>query len=91
MDENNKVGEKYLSQTYNQLIINNEQVKVTEIFDMTDDDSPEIQSLHERETNQQLQFDTELDGSETGRDCKLCINLESPTSACVCIEVPPLT
>jgi len=43
----------------------NNKVKVTEIFDMTDSDSPQIQTLHERETNQQLQFDTELDASET--------------------------
>ncbi len=66
------------------------QVKVTEIFDMTDSDSPEMQTLHERETNQQLQFDTELDPSETGRNCRVCLKLdwESSTSRCVCIELP---
>ncbi|XP_037025399.1 1-acylglycerol-3-phosphate O-acyltransferase Pnpla3-like isoform X2 [Bradysia coprophila] len=42
----------------------NNKVKVTEIFDMTDSDSPEMQSLHEREINQQLQFDAELDLTE---------------------------
>lgn len=66
------------------------QVKVTEIFDMTDSDSPELQSADERETNQQLQFDTELDASETGRQCDVCINLHlgpSTSSKCVCIEL----
>lgn len=43
----------------------NNKVKVTEIFDMTDSDSPELQSLQERELNQQLQFDAELDLTET--------------------------
>lgn len=33
------------------------QVKVTEIFDVTDSDSPFVQTSHERETNMQLQFD----------------------------------
>lgn len=32
-------------------------MKVTEIFDVTDSDSPFVQSSHERENNMQLQFD----------------------------------
>lgn len=39
----------------------NNKVKVTEIFDMTDSDSPDIQTTEERETNQQLQFDTDTE------------------------------
>lgn len=39
------------------------QVKVTEIFDVTDSDSPIVQSVKEREVNQQLQFDDDWDES----------------------------
>lgn len=35
----------------------NFQVKVTEIFDVTDSDSPAVQSADERELNHQLEFD----------------------------------
>ncbi|XP_055531457.1 1-acylglycerol-3-phosphate O-acyltransferase Pnpla3-like [Wyeomyia smithii] len=35
----------------------NNEVKVTEIFDMTEDASPAIQTMQERELNQQLEFD----------------------------------
>lgn len=58
---------------------------------MTDSDSPELQTLHEREANQQLQFDTELDATETGRNCDVCLELDwdsSTSTACVCLEIP---
>ena len=60
---------------------------------MTDSDSPELQTLNERETNQQLQFDTELDASETGRNCHVCLKLkwDSSSSPCVCVELPLLS
>ncbi|GJQ86181.1 bmm [Trypoxylus dichotomus] len=46
----------------------NNKVKVTEIFDVTDSDSPAVQSAKEREINQQLQFDDDWDESTwTGR------------------------
>lgn len=56
---------------------------------MTDSDSPDIQTVHERETNQQLQFDTDWDASETGRNCHVCLkfNWEPSTSQCVCVEL----
>ncbi|KAI4463341.1 calcium-independent phospholipase a2 ipla2 -related [Holotrichia oblita] len=38
-------------------------VKVTEIFDVTDSDSPIVQSAKEREINQQLQFDDDWNES----------------------------
>lgn len=38
-------------------------MKVTEIFDVTDSDSPIVQSVKEREVNQQLQFDDDWDES----------------------------
>nr|ARI45076.1 adipose triglyceride lipase brummer [Leptinotarsa decemlineata] len=41
----------------------NNKVKVTEIFDVTDSDSPIVQTSHERDTNQQLEFDEEWDES----------------------------
>lgn len=52
---------------------------------MTDSDSPAVQSLGERETNQQLQFDTDWDVvPPTGINCHGCFKLESSTSRCVC-------
>lgn len=42
----------------------NNQVKVTEIFDVTDSDSPLVQTEHEREMNENLEFDDEW--SESG-------------------------
>lgn len=65
------------------------QVKVTEIFDMTDSDSPVMQTFGEREANQQLQFDSEWDvvpPVATGSNCHGCLKLdwESSTSRCVC-------
>ncbi|KRT85813.1 hypothetical protein AMK59_2297, partial [Oryctes borbonicus] len=41
----------------------NNKVKVTEIFDVTESDSPAVQSVKEREINQQLQFDDDWDES----------------------------
>ncbi|KAK9752169.1 Osteopetrosis-associated transmembrane protein 1 precursor [Popillia japonica] len=41
----------------------NNKVKVTEIFDVTDSDSPIVQSAKEREINQQLQFDDDWNNS----------------------------
>uniref|UniRef100_A0A8D8DGS8 triacylglycerol lipase n=1 Tax=Culex pipiens TaxID=7175 RepID=A0A8D8DGS8_CULPI len=37
----------------------NQKVKVTEIFDMTDDGNPALQTAQERELNQQLEFDND--------------------------------
>lgn len=54
---------------------------------MTDSESPAVQSMGERETNQQLQFDTDWDVvPPTGRNCHGCLKLdwESSTSRCVC-------
>lgn len=62
------------------------QVKVTEIFDMTDSDSPVMQTFGECETNQQLQYDSEWDVvPPTGSNCHGCLKLdwESSTSRCV--------
>ncbi|CAH1966929.1 unnamed protein product [Acanthoscelides obtectus] len=41
----------------------NNKVKVTEIFDVTDSDSPIVQTSHERLINNNLEFDDELNGS----------------------------
>ncbi|VEN48458.1 unnamed protein product [Callosobruchus maculatus] len=41
----------------------NNKVKVTEIFDVTDSDSPIVQTSHERNTNNNLEFDDEWSGS----------------------------
>lgn len=68
---------------------------VTEIFDMTDNEDPDLQTITERATNQQLQFDaTEWDARPSGRDasdesshCHVCLTLdwESSSSRCVCV------
>ncbi|XP_055594205.1 1-acylglycerol-3-phosphate O-acyltransferase Pnpla3-like isoform X4 [Uranotaenia lowii] len=42
----------------------NNKVKVTEIFDMTDDDSPALHTTHERDLNQQLDFDSEWETTQ---------------------------
>ncbi|XP_055594203.1 1-acylglycerol-3-phosphate O-acyltransferase Pnpla3-like isoform X2 [Uranotaenia lowii] len=44
----------------------NNKVKVTEIFDMTDDDSPALHTTHERDLNQQLDFDSEWETTQPG-------------------------
>nr|CAH7734812.1 unnamed protein product [Callosobruchus chinensis] len=41
----------------------NNKVKVTEIFDVTDSDSPIVQTSHERNSNNNLEFDDEWSGS----------------------------
>lgn len=41
----------------------NNKVKVTEIFDVTDSDSPIVQTSHERDVNRNLQFDSDWDES----------------------------
>ncbi|KAF2905969.1 hypothetical protein ILUMI_00200 [Ignelater luminosus] len=41
----------------------NNKVKVTEIFDVTDSDSAAVQTSHERELNKQLEFDDDWDES----------------------------
>ncbi|XP_063914558.1 patatin-like phospholipase domain-containing protein 2 isoform X3 [Zophobas morio] len=41
----------------------NNKVKVTEIFDVTDSDSPIVQTSHEREFNKNLEFDDDWDES----------------------------
>lgn len=41
----------------------NKKVKVTEIFDMTDDGSPALQTAQERELNQQLEFDNDWEST----------------------------
>ncbi|XP_026472566.1 1-acylglycerol-3-phosphate O-acyltransferase Pnpla3-like [Ctenocephalides felis] len=47
----------------------NNKIQVTEIFDVTDSDSPALQSPVECEANNQLQFDSECDNTElTGDD-----------------------
>lgn len=57
---------------------------------MTDSDNPAVQTMNEREINQQLQFDTEWDiMSPTGRNCHGCLKLESSTSRCVCHSSSP--
>ncbi|XP_058838313.1 1-acylglycerol-3-phosphate O-acyltransferase Pnpla3-like isoform X2 [Topomyia yanbarensis] len=42
----------------------NNEVKVTEIFDMTEDASPAIQTVQERELNQQLEFDSDWETTQ---------------------------
>ncbi|XP_053689447.1 1-acylglycerol-3-phosphate O-acyltransferase Pnpla3-like [Sabethes cyaneus] len=42
----------------------NNEVKVTEIFDMTEDASPAIQTVQERELNQQLEFDNDWETTQ---------------------------
>lgn len=42
----------------------NNKVKVTEIFDMTEDGNPAIQTAQERELNQQLEFDSEWETTQ---------------------------
>ncbi|XP_065083984.1 uncharacterized protein LOC135706312 isoform X1 [Ochlerotatus camptorhynchus] len=42
----------------------NNKVKVTEIFDMTDDANPAIQTEQEREVNQQLEFDNDWETTQ---------------------------
>lgn len=44
----------------------NNKVKVTEIFDMTDDGSPALQTEQEREANQQLEFDNDWETTQPG-------------------------
>ncbi|XP_065083992.1 1-acylglycerol-3-phosphate O-acyltransferase Pnpla3-like isoform X7 [Ochlerotatus camptorhynchus] len=44
----------------------NNKVKVTEIFDMTDDANPAIQTEQEREVNQQLEFDNDWETTQPG-------------------------
>nr|XP_029731247.1 1-acylglycerol-3-phosphate O-acyltransferase Pnpla3-like isoform X1 [Aedes albopictus]XP_029731248.1 1-acylglycerol-3-phosphate O-acyltransferase Pnpla3-like isoform X1 [Aedes albopictus] len=39
-------------------------VKVTEIFDMTDDGSPALQTVQEREVNQQLEYDNDWETTQ---------------------------
>lgn len=53
---------------------------------MTDNENPIVQTTNERETNHQLQFDSEWDPTSIGRNCHVClkINWESSTSRCVC-------
>lgn len=56
---------------------------------MTDSDNPSVQTVEERETNQQLQFDNDWDilpPTAAGRNCLGCLQLnwESSTSRCVC-------
>lgn len=46
--------------------INLSQVKVTEIFDVTEDCSPAIQTKQEREVNQQLEFDNDWETTQPG-------------------------
>lgn len=41
----------------------NQKVKVTEIFDMTDDGNPALQTAQERELNQQLEFDNDWEST----------------------------
>ncbi|XP_062563796.1 1-acylglycerol-3-phosphate O-acyltransferase Pnpla3-like isoform X3 [Armigeres subalbatus] len=41
-------------------------VKVTEIFDITDDCNPALQTVQEREVNQQLEFDSEWETTQPG-------------------------
>lgn len=41
----------------------NQKVKVTEIFDMTEDGSPALQTAQERELNQQLEFDNDWEST----------------------------
>ncbi|KAJ8922499.1 hypothetical protein NQ315_007529 [Exocentrus adspersus] len=41
----------------------NNKVKVTEIFDVTDSDSPIVQTSHERDVNKHLEFDDDWDES----------------------------
>uniref|UniRef100_V5GTR4 triacylglycerol lipase n=1 Tax=Anoplophora glabripennis TaxID=217634 RepID=V5GTR4_ANOGL len=41
----------------------NNKVKVTEIFDVTDSDSPIVQTSHERDVNKNLEFDDDWDES----------------------------
>ncbi|XP_035786227.1 patatin-like phospholipase domain-containing protein 2 isoform X2 [Anopheles albimanus] len=41
-------------------------VKVTEIFDMSESDNPAIQTANERELNQQLEFDTDWETTQPG-------------------------
>ncbi|XP_029731254.1 1-acylglycerol-3-phosphate O-acyltransferase Pnpla3 isoform X9 [Aedes albopictus] len=41
-------------------------VKVTEIFDMTDDGSPALQTVQEREVNQQLEYDNDWETTQPG-------------------------
>ncbi|XP_021708556.1 uncharacterized protein LOC5580214 isoform X2 [Aedes aegypti] len=41
-------------------------VKVTEIFDMTDDGSPALQTVQEREVNQQLEYDNDWETRQPG-------------------------
>lgn len=38
-------------------------MKVTEIFDVTDSDSPIVQTSHERDINKNLEFDDDWDES----------------------------
>lgn len=55
---------------------------------MTDSDNPSIQTINELELNQQLQFDNDWEGAQSGSEgCHVCLKIdwESSTSRCVCL------
>lgn len=49
-------------------IVVNFQVKVTEIFDVTDSDSPIVQTKEEKDVNEGLEFDDDWGGADWGSD-----------------------
>ncbi|XP_022918776.1 1-acylglycerol-3-phosphate O-acyltransferase Pnpla3-like isoform X2 [Onthophagus taurus] len=76
--------------SYYYLDENSKKVKVTEIFDVTDSDSPVVQSQRERELNQQLEFDDDWEDTvwSTGReDYRQLEDEEDCTSG---VEITPL-
>ncbi|XP_058466580.1 1-acylglycerol-3-phosphate O-acyltransferase Pnpla3-like isoform X2 [Malaya genurostris] len=68
----------------------NNEVKVTEIFDMTEDASPAIQTAQEREFNQQLEFDSDWETTQPGTDLEQGRKKHSwATSMSQCISSMP--
>lgn len=99
MDENHKVHTLQQIVLWQTIVETNTrthaQVKVTEIFDMTDNEDPNLQTINERAINQQLQFDaSEWDAlpssSSSGRDahCHVCLTLDWESSSSRCVRPP---
>nr|ABL75463.1 iPLA-2 [Aedes aegypti] len=70
-------------------------VKVTEIFDMTDDGSPALQTVQEREVNQQLEYDNDWETRQPGTARSADVSTPkshswtTSMSQCVCLHYHP--
>ncbi|XP_058054693.1 1-acylglycerol-3-phosphate O-acyltransferase Pnpla3-like isoform X3 [Anopheles bellator] len=58
-------------------------VKVTEIFDMSESDNPALQTANERELNQQLEFDTDWETTQPGTGRRKRYSWTSTMAHCI--------